>query len=265
MKHEQVRTLLKDYVEAELPAHTIDLARAVRDSYQHARSKQRLVQRRRKLAAGFAAALLIICGLLFAVPSTLAEDAWEILLQRLGLDLGDEEEMRDATVGMLAPTYAPVTPTLVSQDALQAQVPFDLPEPGWLPDGLVYETGSIHRRDDGSIQVNRWYRPASSPGGPQTPHLRLEVANGDLGPVFLSEQAAQSVQVNGLPAVYIHGSWTTEEPIEPGETAHGLFWDYAEDSAYLSWADAELSYRLQANGLGLVLDNLIRIAESTNQ
>jgi len=260
-REQAVRTLLTEIAQDAAPAGTIALGPGVRERAFEMQMQTDRINRRWRLALAVVAALALLSGLLMAVPTTRA--AIDDLLRRLGFNLAPEEETNNTTVMLLEPTILPVTPVFLSVEDVQAGVAFQVRTPGWLPEGIAYRNGdALQTADKGIPETWLTYRRAGEGDAPDAPELVLEATTGDLPPIYLSEKAAQDVTVSRQPGVYIHGGWTTSRPIQPGESIQGLFWDFAEDDAYLSWVEDGIAYRIQQHGLGLTLEDMTRIAES---
>jgi len=73
------------------------------------------------------------------------------------------------------------------------------------------------------------------------------------------------VTVNGLPGIYVHGSWQNDGRGDPDTNIGSLRWDDEADDAYLTWTQAGVTYLLEAHRLGLVSDDLLRIAGSMSE
>jgi hypothetical protein len=194
------------------------------------------------------------------VPS--ARASLDGVLRRFGLELAPEETTRNMTGVLLEPTIIPVTVVPVPLDEIARQAPFVVRHPSILPDSLVYQTGDILSRGDGSVQVLLFYRDPVMPQNPDAPSMSLEISNGDLGMYFVSEGAARDTVVSGQPAIYLRGGWTHSEPVQPGETFQGLFWDYAINDHHLTWEQDGLVYRIFIVNIALDEHSVIQIAES---
>lgn len=256
MKHHELEHILHAAAEEALPAAEINLAPTV-----IARVAQQQVTRRarRALFAGTVIIALMLAIFLMSVPPVRA--GISDLLRHLGFELANEQEMADTTAVMAEAIHVTPQPTLPYDTFLQ-QVPFTLRLPTWLPDGLELVGWDVDPHSELGAQIVLYYMYASGWGDPEAPVVVLEMTDGDLNPWFLSEQALQEVTVNGQPGAYIQGGWMTEEPVEPGEEVHGLFWDDSTDDYYLSWEEGGLTYRIRAHHIDLTLEAILRIAES---
>jgi hypothetical protein len=256
-----IKTLLQDIAHDAAPAETIALGPGIRGKAIEMKNETTRVHRGWRLAGGAIVIAGLLAGLLMAVPTTRA--AIDDLLRRMGIHLAPEQETNNTTVVMAEPalTGTPAALENLSIDELRARIPFAVRTPGWLPDGLDYQRGLANNKGgDANLEAVLTYGKVGD--DTDTGTLTLEITPGDLPPYYLSEKAAQDVTVNGQGGVYIHGGWMTDKPVQPGESSQGLFWDSANDDAYLSWVEDGLAYRLQAHGLGLGLDELTKIAES---
>jgi hypothetical protein len=144
---------------------------------------------------------------------------------------------------------------LLSLADAQSQVPFSIPQPGWLPVGLAFQgvnvgTGPASDVSHAPNSVVLFYRRHAGDNGVVT----VQVRQGDgAGGYEVPAGAAKSVTVGQHPAVFTHGAWT------PGINSE---WDPNFDQAMLSWSQDGFSYIVQTSGLDLSQADLIRIAES---
>ena len=126
----------------------------------------------------------------------------------------------------------------------QRQVSFRIPEPAWLPPGLVIKGAHVNPPNWASLF---YVRADGKEGG-----LSIEVTQGRVASTYAYPQPSrQAVRVNGQPAVYVHGSWDT----------HGE-WNENADAASIEWATKTIAVHISAVGLGLGEAEMIRIAES---
>lgn len=132
----------------------------------------------------------------------------------------------------------------ISLAEAQKQVSFQIPQPGWLPEGLTLKGAHVNPPN----WANVFYGRADGKEG----GLGIEVAQGtgQTGYVF-PDSAKQPVTVNGQPAIYIHGAWNGQ-----GQ------WNDNEDAAALEWSANGFAFHLSCSGLGLSRDDVVRIAES---
>jgi hypothetical protein len=70
--------------------------------------------------------------------------------------------------------------------------------------------------------------------------------------------------INGLPGIYVHGSWQNDGKGDPNTKMGSLMWDDTSDDAYLTWTQAGVTNLLEAHNLGLGPVDLLRIASSMN-
>lgn len=261
MKKQYLSTMLNELASVAVPAESVNLTNSVIAAAEREHSRQHNTARTLRFATMAAALLILIAGSMMFTPS--ARASIDGMLKRLGLELAPEETTRNMTGMMLEPTFVPVTAVPVTLDEIAGQAPFVVRHPSILPNGLVYQTGEINNRGDGNIQVLLLYHdPAIPPQNPDAPLMMLEISDGDISPIFVSEEAARDTTVSGQPAIYIRGGWTNAEPIEPGETFQGLFWDYTFNEHYLTWEQDGLAYRIQIHNIALDMQSVIQIAES---
>lgn len=133
---------------------------------------------------------------------------------------------------------------IVSLAEAQQRVTFHIPQPTWLPAGLTF--GGAHVFPPNWAQV--FYRPVNgSPGG-----LGVEITQGKpSGGYVYPPEAVQPVSVNGVSALYAHG--TGDPPAK---------WDAQADAGMLSWEADGFTYVVRASELHLSREELIRVAES---
>lgn len=242
-------------------------------------AKHKANQRSRRVVAGAFLGLLVVVLLLLAtVPSTRAAVAQ--MIQRFGLVLVNESAMEPQ------PTLAPGTPGPVKAveevivvrpttlEAVQAQVPFPLPLPTLLPEGLEFWSGlvgtgphSINILPDGTkvgdeppLQVHLIFKPVDGSIYDPDAALSLDIMDkvGTEGGYAVPARTEENVTVDGHPAVFVQGSWMQ---VNPGD-AENLVWDDTADAVMLSWEADGFTYTLQGYLLGLSLEEFIQIAES---
>jgi hypothetical protein len=152
----------------------------------------------------------------------------------------------------------------MSQAEIQSRLPFALPLPGWLPEGLTYQGGLVVEDPSGKAcgQANcststpiydivlTYDREDPSKGG-----LNLQIWSGQpSGGYVFPQSAEQSVQINGRAATYVLQTWEAD-PQAGQMTPGGL--------QALSWQDQKgFTYLLTTGSLKLSSPDLIRMAES---
>lgn len=144
--------------------------------------------------------------------------------------------------------------TPISLAEAQQQVPWPIRQPAWLPLGLtlqgvqVVSNTTATSMPSGPFQTVLLYRPSAEASSV----LAIEqTANWYQGRYGFPASAAQDVRVNGQPATYVAGVWTS-----------GGQWDATANVGTLSWQEGEFTYTARFNELGLTREDLIRIAES---
>ncbi len=148
---------------------------------------------------------------------------------------------------------------LIPLPAAQRLVPFYIPLPTWLPEGLqlqgarvVRAAGLDQRSEGGSLTPPVLVTVVYCPTPESTAGIFITVTQGgEYGRFGFPPSAAQQVRVNGQPATYVHGV----------ENKNGT-WDATADYGALVWAADGLTYELRYSELGLNQATLIRIAES---
>ncbi len=205
---------------------------------------------RRNILAATLAVLVLMLGLVMATSSAQAQIG--AMLQRFGLVL---------VRPMPTPPISPTASSVGSQpqphsfplermglDEAQRRVPFKIPLPEWLPAGMtlkdaVVGTGPSADRGKAPMSVVVGFGPAVEPQTSPRPGGFIQITEGRVSGGYAVEASkAQEVQIHGRGAVYASGT----------NQRDGL----------LSWQDDKFTYVLSASGLGLSLEDLIRIAES---
>lgn len=210
----------------------------------------------RGFALATAAIVVVLILLPLAVPSVRAT-VGGFMGQRFGLVLTEPTPSRPQPApGATAVASAAQLVMWEPLAEVQRRTPFPIRAPAWLPDGLVVRgavAGPAYRADgvDGPINVRVQYGRADGMTGglgiEQTATERYQ------GGYVVPSTKAQSVTVNGRPAVYVRGAWAD---------IHTMMWNDATDAAILSWSQDGFTFMIQAGSLGLSRDDLIRIAES---
>jgi hypothetical protein len=152
----------------------------------------------------------------------------------------------------------------MSQAEIQSRLPFALPIPGWLPEGLTYQGGSVAEDPSRKACVQaicststpiyeivlnyHWADPAKG-------WLNLQIWSGQpSGGYVFPQSAEQSVQVNGRAATYVLQTW--EASPQTGQMNPGGL-------QALSWQDQNgFAYLLTTGDIDLSRQDLIRMAES---
>jgi hypothetical protein len=134
----------------------------------------------------------------------------------------------------------------VSLAEAQRQVPFAIPRPTWLPEGLILKGAHV-----------------SPPNWAQTFYGRAEGGDGGFGiettyglhegGYFYPDAAKQQVIVNGQSAICVQGAFNDLQ---------GREWNDAADTGALEWSANGFTYHIGHSGLGLTCNDLIKIAES---
>ncbi len=132
----------------------------------------------------------------------------------------------------------------VSLAEAQNQVAFQIPQPGWLPEGLTLKGAHVNPPN----WANVFYGRADGKEG----GLGIEVAQGTGKTNYVfPDSAKQPVTVDGQPAIYVHGAWNGQ-----GQ------WNDNADAATVEWSSDGLALRLSCSALDLGRNEVIRIAES---
>lgn len=268
MKEQHITPILHELAEQEVPGN-LDLWPAIRTQVESGRRMQRrpAAKLRLKVAIGLAVLALASIGLLASVPSTQA--AIVHMLQRFGLVLIDPSAMRPATSAKVEPTVQPAPPLTLAEAQLQA--PFSIRIPTWLPEGLAL-VGAYVNIDNGLTagragkplaDVTVIYHRTSEPQA-TTPGEMLLIITSRPNPAgfVVPNSRGQEAVIHGQTGIYTHGGWRDDGQGDPGTALGNLRWDDALDEARLSWGEDGLTYTLQAVGLGLSREDMVRIAES---
>jgi hypothetical protein len=247
----------------------IDLWPNVRNRIQQSAINERA--RRRRLRFG----LLSLLGLLALMAALLMVSpqarAAVQQFQRFALILIGSQPVQGADVQASPPqngstpaaTEKRILPNM-SQEDIQSQLPFSLPLPGWLPEGLAYQGGTVVEDPSGRSCVQAVCSTTTpiygiilsyswadqSKGG-----FSLQIWSGQPGGGYVFPQSAeQTVQVNGRAATYVLQTWEAD-PHVGRMTPGGL--------QALSWEDENgFTYLLMTGNLGLTRQDMILIAES---
>lgn len=271
MSEERLSHRLREIAEQEVPGD-LDLWRAIRAEIGEVPSPQP----RRSVLTRFAprswtfrswtpvlatlslTILVVVFGLL-SVPS--AQGRIDGMLRRFGLTL-----VSSTSVMPSAPQWRDqideqllangVLISMPSIEEAQRRVPFPIYLPRSLPDDLtmidiyiITSPPSGPRRSISTVGVT--YRDNVG----RTVFIRetLGVSEGSGVP----ESEVQDARVNGRSALYAQGGWQPD-----GDAGPSLHWDGTMDRKLLSWESGGITYMVDAYGLDLSREDMIRIAES---
>jgi hypothetical protein len=256
-----------EIAEHEAAGSTIDLWPRIetRVTSIPAEKTKKITKWKGRFAFGFASLFLLI-GLIACVPQAraFAED----IIQRMGIAFVDTNRFDQHTQVMeVEATTISNPPASLSIDEVRKQIGFSLLLPTWLPDGLIYVDRSISGYDprngqgSGKQLTVEYGRTANFDYASSI--LFLAVNDGPIGaPPLLAESREQAVTVNGQPGIYVHGGWRDDGKGDPKTKLGILQWDDQEDSAYLTWTQAGVTYLLEAHNLSLQLEGLQQVAMS---
>ncbi len=271
MSDEQLAHRLREIAEQEVPGD-LDLWRAIRAEIADAPTPMprrsvlaRLAPRlevfrsRTPVLAALSLTVLVVVFGLMSVPS--AQGRIDGMLRRFGLALvsstsvmPNAPQWRDQIDEQLLANGVLIS--MPSIEEAQRRVPFPIYLPESLPDGLsmtdiyiITSPPSGPRRSISTVGVT--YRD----GDGRTVFIRetLGVSEGSGVP----ESEIQDSRVNGQPALYAQGGWKPE-----GDAGPSLQWVGTMDRKLLSWESGGITYVVDAYGLDLSHDDMIRIAES---
>lgn len=221
-------------------------------------------KKKERFAFAFLLVLLVLASL-FIVPEVRAFT--EDIFQHMGIAFVNTDQLDDNVRVDQAETIRGTLPPSLSMEEIRQRISFNLRMPAWLPDDLVYVYRSI-----------REYEPSETAGSGQMISIeywltedfdlesgvvRLTANDGPFSsPPLLAASREQSVTVNGLPGIYVHGGWQNDGRGDPNTNMGSLQWDDEADGAYLTWTQEGVTYLLEAHNLGLVLEDLLHIAGS---
>ncbi len=145
---------------------------------------------------------------------------------------------------LVRPTAIAIELPVVGVDDAQRKVGFDIPEPTWLPTGLVLQGAHV----DPPNWTHIFYGPADgSPRG-----LGIEISTGPKeGGYDYPDTAMRSVSVSGYSGICVQGSWNERQE-----------WVASADAGALEWSTGDFWYRISHSGIGLSCENTVRIARS---
>lgn len=257
----RLRQALEGIAESEVPEGDIDLWERVEDALgpgegsQIERGGQRFPSRRFAFA-GILVVLVIVLGLSL-VPGVRAA-AGEVI-QRFGLVLVGEGEPRQERfeTPSTRPTVGGYEIDAVPLEQAQAQVPFPIPRPMWLPEFLEFRharvgTGPYTGAQTPPISVVLGFEPKEGFPELEDGGMFLQIYEGRIsGGYAIPEQTAQQIEAGGQSFTFAQGAWRM-----------GGGWNRDADAGLLTWRDEDFTYVIGYSGLGLDADDLIRIALS---
>ncbi len=141
---------------------------------------------------------------------------------------------------------AKVLPAISFEEA-QKEIPFAIPQPKWLPNGLVLQAAHVSPPS----WVQYFYSQTNGGKG----GLGIEVTQGATQSQYIfPETTKQAVLVNGQSAFCVKGAWNEKQE-----------WISTADAGHLEWSVNGFLYSIGHSGLGLACNDLIKIAESLQQ
>ncbi len=151
-------------------------------------------------------------------------------------------------MALLSPVVSNITVLPgVSLEEAQKQVSFAIPQPKWLPGGLVLKGAHVGPPDWAQYFYSR---TDGGEGG-----LGIEVTQGATQSQYDSPATAkQPVKVNGQSAFCVQGSWNKKQE-----------WIGTADAGHLEWSANGFLYTVGHSHLGLTCNDLIKIVESLQQ
>lgn len=238
-----------------------------------------------RFVIGFAGLFTFMIFLLASVPDVRAEVGQ--MLQRFGIVLtspesDDGNEVQPLGEGALVgrensevekPQDLQPGEVLIEQkiekmslEEAQQILSSDPPMPTWLPENIVLSgvrigTGPYSGTDEPPLSVVISYEPASDSNYPDSAGLGLQItyaAQLEGGYAFpLGKE--QEVMIHEHPGIFVKGSWWHDDT---KNNLTDLEWRDDTDAGHLAWSANGLIFNLSASGLGLSLEDFIRIAES---
>jgi hypothetical protein len=250
-------------------ADNVDLWPVIQDQILQSATRKWARQRRLRLGLLSLLGLLILASTLLAVSPRARAAAQQF--QRFALILIGAQPVQNLDTQGSPPQKGPTPATTekrvlpnMSQGEIQSQLPFALPVPSWLPEGLAYQGGLVVEEpsDKACDQTNC---STSTPtydivlaygwGDPSKSGLNLQIWSGQpSGGYVFPQSAEQSVQVNGRAATYVLQTWEADPQagqMNPGGT-QALSWQGQNGFTYL----------LTTSNLELSRQDMIRMAES---
>jgi hypothetical protein len=250
-------------------ADDIDLWPAIRNRIQQSAASERTRHRRLRFGLLLPLGLLILAAALLAVSPQARAAVQQY--QKFAMILMGAQPVQDLDTQAPSPQNGPTPASTekrillnMSQAEIQSRLPFALPVPGWLPEGLTYQGGSVAEDPSGKACVQA-ICSTSTPiydivlsygwGDPSKGGMNLQIWWGQpSGGYVFPQSAEQSVQVNGRAATYVLQTWSADP--QAGHMNTG-------GSQALSWQDQNgFTYLLTTGNLELTRQDLIRIAES---
>jgi hypothetical protein len=250
-------------------ANDIDLWPAVRNRIQQSATHERARRRLLRFSLLSLLGLLILTATLFMISPQARAAVQQF--QKFALILIGSQPAQSPDV-QPSPQQNGSTPAVtekrilpnMSRAEIQSKLPFLLPLPGWLPEGLIYQGGLVVEDSSGRSCVQAvcstttpiydialsygWTNPAK--GG-----LNFQIWSGQpSGGYVFPQSAEQTVQVNGRAATYVLQTWEADPQV--GQMTPGGL-------QALSWQDQNgFTYLLMTGNLELTRQDMIHIAES---
>lgn len=136
---------------------------------------------------------------------------------------------------------------VISFEEAQEQVSFVIPQPKWLPDGLVLKGSHVSPPNWAQYFYSR---ADGGEGG-----LGIEVTQGASQSQYVfPATATQPVKIKGQSAFCAQGSWNEKQE-----------WIGTADAGHLEWSANGFLSTISHSGLGLSCNDLIKIAESLQE
>lgn len=270
MSEEHLSHHLREMAEQEVPG-TVDLWQAIRAGIEVDQIRQprrswadrvasciTVFQGRTAALAALSLMVLLVTFGLAAVPS--AQGRIDGILHRFGLMLVDSTTITPADSGWIGQTYEqalangdPVPLATIGEALRRAPFPVHLPRE--LPAEMKMTNVTIRTA------------PPSEPANPlftvvmtysrNDGELTIQESQGRSDGFGVPESQVQDAQVNGRSALYAQGVWQQVENAE-----NSLEWDSSADRKLLSWDTGGVTYVLDAYGLDLSREDMLRIAKS---
>lgn len=271
MSEEHLSQRLREIAEHEVPGD-LDLWQAIRaditaDALPRPRrsmtsrvaSRMRIFRSRTPVLVALSLVVLVVAFGVVTAPS--AQGRIDGMLRRFGLMLVSSTTVTPATPQWPGQTKEPALANggpiqMTSIGEAQRRAPFPIHLPRLLPEGMtmrdVYIRTSPPTDPNGSLfTVEMTY----STGDERVMFIR-ETRGASEG-AGVPESQVQDARINGRSALYAQGGWEFD-----GDSGSSLRWDETLNRQLLSWESGGVTYVVDAYGLDLRREDMIRIAES---
>lgn len=214
-----------------------------------------------RLAAVGLAILFVLLGTLFIRIPTAQATIWAWLY---GFGLIDRAKVEQQPMPVTNPVIPADRRPTMNLAEIRQRAPFAVLTPSRLPAPLQFVGGFVVTTTQGA-QVSLVYQPLLDPNQtpmPTSPLLLLVITRDVIeGLPLLPTDQTQPTVVQGVTALYVHGSWRGDQaPQNPARAQ--LTWDATLDANWLSWRKDGISYLLYSQELGIYQAEMVQMAES---